>query len=643
MSDCDDSAPSALLALAALHTRHAVLITSADDRIQWVNQGFTDLTGWKLSEIVGKTPGSLLNGPETSPEVVQQFKNGVERGERISTTSLCYGKDGQSFWLKVEKEPVYSEQGRLEYFISIETDVTRYVQQEVMLDKSERRLRDAIEALGDGFAYYDAEDRLVICNERYKEIYSLSASHIYEGVKFEDLLRVGLDRGQYLDGLDDPEAWLQERLAAHRNATGETTEQLLDDGTWLHIKESHTRDGGVVGIRRDVTDLKEAQLAAEQAQARAEAANKAKSTFLATMSHELRTPMSSILGLIELLQFTDLDETQRKHIDDIKTTSESLLVLLNDILDLSKIEAGHVGLENQAFSPVELAHRIQSLFLPNAQSKGLRLYLDIDDNIPDLVRGDPARLRQILTNLVGNALKFTLEGSVSICLRRQERFLIYEVQDSGIGIAADRLPDIFDPFVQGDSSVSRLYGGTGLGLAICKRLADAMGGTICVDSTPGIGSSFRIEIPFSPEKPETAVKPAIEQKPPPRTTSIKSPLRFLVAEDVALNRAIVVSILERHGHIAETVENGREAVDKLRNGKFDLVLMDIRMPVMDGLTATRLIRSEEKNGAHIPVIAITADVLDVQRDEILAAGIDAVITKPIDWEKLHNTISGLLI
>lgn len=631
-------APPALLALAALHTKHSVIISSADDKIQWVNQGFCDLTGWTPEEVIGKSPGEIMNGPISDPEAVRLFQESIEKGLRVSTTIQSYPKSGPPIWLKVEKEPVYNQDGVLEHFISIETDVTGYVHQEAMLDKTERRLRDAIEALSDGFVLYDEDDRLVICNQRYKEFYASSADFIEEGERFEDLLRAGVNNGQYADALDAPEAWLARRLKAHRDASGEKVEQLLDDGRWLQIQERKTRDGGIVGIRTDVTELKKAQLDAEQARARAEVANEAKSAFLATMSHELRTPMTGIIGLLDLLGKTNLDSEQTRYVHDMHNTAKGLLVLLNDVLDLSKIEAGHLELADQVFSPADVLTDTRALFLPNAQAKGLVIDLGLAADRPSQIKGDPIRLRQVLTNLVGNAVKFTHEGRITMRLAVDGPNLVFEVSDTGIGITADRLPHIFDPFVQADSSISRGFGGTGLGLAICRRLVDAMQGELTVTSTSGTGSCFRVTLPF-----KAAATGRDGPSPAQSSPTDLAQLRILIVEDVALNRAIIESMLKKMGHITDVAENGAEAVRKFRDGSFDVILMDMRMPIMDGLTATRIIRFEESAGQHVPIIALTADVLEGRHGEFVGAGIDAVVTKPVDWDALQRAIHTTLV
>lgn len=536
--------------------------------------------------------------------------------------------------MQIEKEPVLDEQGRVRYFISIEHDVSERKAQELALARSEQMLRDAVEALADGFVLFDEEDRVVMFNERYREMYRTTGEAIRVGIKFEDGLRYGLDRGQYRDALSDPEGWLAARMKTHRNPTGKPVEQQLDDGRWVQIREHATGGGGIVGIRTDVTELKKAQLAAV-------AASKAKSEFLTHMSHELRTPMTAILGLLDLLDNTELDPTQSGYIADLRSSSRGLLHLLNDLLDLSKVEAGRLELEELDFSLLALLEEVKSLFHPQAKTKGLSLTTEFDEKLPDWIRGDPARLRQIILNLVGNAIKFTETGGVTLAARcvsnENGGSLEFAVSDSGIGMTPDQVAKVFDPFTQADSSISRRFEGTGLGLSISKRLAQAMRGNVSVKSEPGVGSTFLLCIPFNEAKRATP--------PPARTAApdLQLPeLQILFAEDIEINRMIVQRMLENEGHQVTGVENGREALDTVQREKFDLVLMDMRMPVMDGMAATKAIRKLHAPVCDIPIIALTADAMEEQQKEFFAAGVNSVLSKPVDWVQLRDTIMTLL-
>jgi signal transduction histidine kinase/DNA-binding NarL/FixJ family response regulator len=368
----------------------------------------------------------------------------------------------------------------------------------------------------------------------------------------------------------------------------------------------------------------------------AEAANQAKGRFVASMSHEIRTPMTALLGYADLLESTTLTEPQARYLKIMRTTGRQLLTIINDILDLAKIEAGRLDLERIDFSLAEVLEQVRSLLAPQAAERGLDLRLEADPAATLRLRGDPSRLQQILVNLVSNGLKFTARGGVSVSAHRlpvdDDIRLRFEVRDTGIGIPVERQAELFHPFVQGDSSITRRYGGTGLGLTICRRLVDAMGGTIGFESAPDRGSLFWFEVPF--EKAQAGPAVAAELRPAEGV----APLRVLVVDDVAVNRDLLVEMLGRHGHEVITAEDGREAVEAVRRELPDLVLMDVQMPVMDGVAATKRIRELPLPAGRVPILALTANVLASERERYLAAGMNASLIKPVNWTELLSAL-----
>lgn len=363
-------------------------------------------------------------------------------------------------------------------------------------DVASRQLRDAIDALDDGFVLYDARDRLVTTNRRYRDIYSTSADLLYPGASFEEILREGVRRGQFPEATNNPEGWIAARFAAHRRGEA-VIEQLTDKGRWLRTTERRTTDGGVVDITVDITELR---LARE----RAEAANQAKSNFLAVMSHEVRTPLHAIAGFAELASTEARDPEMRENIEMIRDAGQRLLAIVNGILDFSKIEAGRMQLEFVEFDLIEAIRALVKSFEPQASAKGLLIRCVIGPDVPTLVRAARLALAQVITNLVSNAIKFTERGAVSLSVARaadgeQNRaWLDFTVRDTGIGIPAEKVKVVFEPFAQVDGTVTRRFGGTGLGLSISKRLVEMMGGRLSVTSEQGKGSEFRFSVPVTP-------------------------------------------------------------------------------------------------------------------------------------------------
>jgi signal transduction histidine kinase/CheY-like chemotaxis protein len=387
---------------------------------------------------------------------------------------------------------------------------------------------------------------------------------------------------------------------------------------------------------------------------KAEAANQAKSEFLANMSHEIRTPLNGVLGMLQILLVTCQDDKQREYIQTAIASSRQLTDLLSDILDLSRIEAGKLIIRKEAFDARELGRSVREIFTHFAEQKGLRLNIKIDDRIPTRLIGDDARLRQIVLNLVGNALKFTRQGSITLTVSlisppgEIPAKIILNVIDTGIGIPEDRLEAIFEPFTQADGSSVRAYQGVGLGLTIVRRLVTLMGGEIAMTSLVGQGTEVRVTLPFgvAPEAPpddppKTMGRPHLAAGHP-RPEFNKH--RLLLVEDEAINQLSMKILLTSEGYDVALAENGRQALDMLAEGDFDLILMDGQMPVMDGHEAAQIIRTSSEFGAkaHIPMIALTAHAMDGDREKFLSAGMDDYIAKPVNLETLKEAIRRVM-
>ena len=394
-------------------------------------------------------------------------------------------------------------------------------------------------------------------------------------------------------------------------------------------------------IVRDVSERWRAEEALGRAAAQANAASAAKSAFLAAMSHEIRTPLNGVLGMAQGMALHELSAGQRERLGVIQQSGESLLAILNDLLDMSKIEAGKLELEDTAFDLEPLLRGAQAMFAPIASAKGLKLELSLADAARGLYRGDPLRVRQILHNLISNALKFTEAGGVRVTVGRRARLLTLVVEDTGIGIPPEAVARLFGSFEQADPTTTRRYGGTGLGLAICRKLAEMMGGSIAVESAPGKGATFTVVLPIPKLSPADVRR--IRPAEAPDAALEMRPMRVLVAEDNGVNQLVLKTLLTALEIEPVIVGDGVEALAAWEKEPWDLILMDIQMPNMDGLTAAGLIRAREAADARgrTPIIALTAGVMAHQAAEYRSAGMDGLVAKPIELEKLYTAIQAV--
>jgi signal transduction histidine kinase/CheY-like chemotaxis protein/HAMP domain-containing protein len=511
--------------------------------------------------------------------------------------------------------------------------------------RAQAQLSEAIEAISEGFALYDADDRLVVCNSRFKEMYVGTGLEIQPGIHYETILRKAAEMGIVPLPPDKRDGWIAERLDRHRNPKG-AFEQQRSHGVWLKISERRTADGGNVGVLTDITELKDRELQLGElvdrlADARDAAmeATVAKSRFLANMSHELRTPLNAVIGITEML-IEDTEEADnhsaREPLERILRAGKHLLQLINEVLDLSKIEAGKLEI---TYETVDVAARVNDLVgevEPLAQKNANRFVVECPSDI-GTVRSDPTRLRQIILNLLGNACKFTEHGRVSLSVSRSrsngEEFISFRVADTGIGMTEEQLGKLFQEFSQADNSTTRKYGGTGLGLAISDRLCRMMGGTIEVESKLGVGTTFTMRVPAdragvadAVAVPTAAIPP--EQIRPARTN------RVLVIDDDATVRDLMRRYLSREGFDVVTAAGGREGLEFARELHPSVITLDVFMPDMDGWSVLQAIKQDAEL-SRIPVVMMT---ISDEKQKGITLGASGYLTKPVDRAQLAQLL-----
>lgn len=805
---------------AALAVEGWLWETDGDGRFTYMTGSIRQLTGVSPETNYGKTRRELSDGA-LSAETIAAMERLVQARQPIEGLEYQYAPAGNA-WMRTCGKSLYDESGRFLGYRGIAYSVDREKRHqmgretaEAALRRSETRFLDAIQTMDSAISIWDAGDRLTAFNDKFRSLNADAAELIALGLRFEDLLRCKARKGAVPPGID-PERWIAARLDSHRRAK-EPTEVVLYDRTAILIHERRTADGATVTIATDVSALRIAQREAEQA-------SQAKSEFLATMSHEIRTPLNGILGMTHLLAETPLNSQQNHYLRVLQQSGESLLALINDILDYSKIEAGKLELDTGPFALDDLIGSVADLFGPKAAGQGLVLAVSAPDSLPPHWRGDAGRLRQVLYNLVGNGIKFTQAGGVHLAVSSMsaggKRVLEFAVEDTGIGLSADAQARLFGRYSQASLATAREFGGTGLGLAISRQLVELMGGAIAVESAPGRGSRFSFRVPLEPVEiaPEECgdIRPAPAPGPPALDNAAPAPLisarrflpsaghvivlsansfllgwfarwlpecgavlhpadnpdaalaamrslraaardgvsvilalnaapwdrlaalcralraeapvaiailgspagatepdfqralgpctllplpvsdrsvrrflsrspeseaavaavvrpptgmtaqavhappaegwaaqgalgppalapRLLLVEDNAVNRTVALAMLQMaRRYRVDAANDGYSALARLAEERYDLVLMDVEMPEMDGLETTRRIRRMTTGASALPIIGMTAHAFAEDRERCLAAGMDDYISKPVDRRLLLEKISRWL-
>ncbi|MDQ7830943.1 MAG: PAS domain S-box protein [Desulfovibrionaceae bacterium] len=630
--------------LLAENAADVIWTINAQGELTYISPSIQKLRGLTSEEAMAETIPQTMT-PASYAEVLRQSEAHARKGGRddLHLELEQYRKDGSTVWVEMVIRPLFDASGHKAGFLGVSRDVTRRRAAQEALRQSEERFRAFFDNVEDMIYSQGLDGSLSMLNRASSVITGYPAAdfekdpQLWRRIIHPDDVRDADDFfRRYPGGVPYYEVtyrlqtrggqtrWIESRMYGASDASGKFT--------------------GYHCIDRDVTERTALERSLVQARDRAEEASRAKNAFLATMSHEIRTPLNGIMGMLQLAEFTDLSAEQTDYVAGALTSCRSLMQVLNDILDISRIEAGALGLVDEEFPLATVFEPVMELVTHEARRKGLALSLDMAPDVPAMVRGDPGRLRQVLFNLVGNAVKYTETGSVRVAVARLPYCplpggvcLYVAIADTGIGIPEDRLGHVFEPFTQLEMALCRKYGGSGLGLSIVRRLLSLMRAPCAVESQVGQGTVFHLSIPLAPSLADLPGSCPVSL---PETVQA----RILVAEDDPVNLFTTMRFLEKLGHAPRGAANGREALALLRSEPFDCVLMDIQMPGRNGLETTRDIRSSTSGefDPAIPIVALTAHAMVGDREMFLEAGMDAYLSKPVDVEALAATLAEVL-
>lgn len=622
--------PTAFLKRWMDQSQDAIFVLNPQGQILFLNKQATQRLGKERKDLVSQNIREIdISNPWT--DYLEEIKN---KG-KITSEGIHIQEDGR--FMPIEINAQFMNLASKEYIVAFSRDITERKNTEELLLRKQNQLKSFVEAAPAAIAMFDKELNYLAASRRWYEEYNIQDQAIV-GKNYYDL------------NPKSPENW---RAILHKCLEGhiekkEEEKVPQDDGTETWIKwevrpwyNAEQQVEGIIIFTEDITQQKRQEEELRVAKVKAEEASQAKEQFLANMSHEIRTPMNAILGMTRLLHKTNLTPKQATYQEAIKASADNLLVIINDILDISKIEAGKLNIDSVGFDLNRLIRHLRNSIRHRAEEKGIGLFYEVDRRINSVLIGDPVRLNQILLNLINNAIKFTDKGSVEMeCKLIEAPFgyntIEFRVIDTGIGIPEEKLNTIFESFTQGDDDVSRKYGGTGLGLSISKRLVSLFGGELKVESKKSIGTKFYFSLKLKVGKEEDLVRKKEAQK---QDVSLEG-VNVLLAEDHDINQFLATTLLHEWGTTVEVVENGIEAIKRIGKGQFDVVLMDIQMPIMGGIEATRIIRNQLKS--NIPIIALTANALKGDAEKYLSVGMNSYVSKPFDPVELFNTIAHLV-
>ncbi len=681
---------TALLADVLNQTRDAIVIAeykeSAPQRVivSWVNDAFVELSGYQREDIIGQSP-KILHGPQTDMVVIDTINDHVKQRKSVKAEICNYRKDGRDYWIEVNIAPMSHKEGDPEYFVSIQRNITERKQQETLIETYVQDLKKSQELLTKRNSELTAErNRAETSSQEAAHLLKHLAEKEFLLAKSQEMAKLGTWRWNIkADTLE----WTDQVSKMFGLGPGITSASISDFIHLIHPEDQHIVRGAIdnaltgepyavdhrvimpdgqvniihetgsvvsdemgepyeaIGTTQDVTAQRSAEKELRIAKEDAEAANVAKSSFLAMMSHELRTPMNGVLGFIQImLMDPNRNEQDIERLELVRHSANALLRILNDILDLAKLESGSLEFIDEPFDPKEEFRVSAQRWSMDADQKGFDFSLKFDQ-MPSQARGDKARICQVLDNIIGNAMKYTDKGFVSVHIGLERGGghgdqLRFTVEDSGIGMSQETIRNLFDPFFRSTDQSVKTREGVGLGMAICEKIVNQLGGNIAVESEENKGSKFTFITPINVVEVQVEGSGARSDGDENCADVVKG--RVLIVEDNEINRTVITHLIEAVGLHFEIAENGQIAIDKLKETEFDLILMDINMPVMDGLTATKHIRTMPENVRSIPVIAVTAHAMKSDAQRFLSSGFDGYLPKPLEYNALCDVLDEFL-
>ncbi|WP_127584612.1 PAS domain S-box protein [Paenibacillus koleovorans] len=607
------------------HASFGIALVAPDGLILTVNPAFEHMFGHTQEEFDGKRFNDLLHPDEEIRSIQDLRARMKDDTTEVQLETQFMKKNGYVLWGLLTFQLFGDAANEPLYYIAQLIDITKQKESERRLQESVERYTSLKKYNHDAVISFGLNGIIINANTMAEKLTGYQVHKELIGMKLSNLI------GQANVNLILEKALNDETIEQQINTIVTKDDETVDVLTSLAPIFVNEENIGFYLICKDISEMKQLMLAKETA----ESTNKAKSEFLAMMSHEIRTPMNGVVGMTDLLlDSTDLTEEQRSYLEIIRKCGDSLLNIINDILDLSKIEAGRSELQEDSVDLRDIINESLDIVSTQADEKQLELSYTINHDIPDLVYCDAERLKQVLLNLLGNAVKFTLKGSISVKVMKMKEtpsHLAFIITDTGIGMDPERLTDIFEPFAQLDSSLSRSHEGTGLGLAISRKLVDMMGGEIYAESDGRCGSKFTFTIPLK----QSSLPQREEARPSVQQSSRKA--NILIAEDNVINQLVMTKMLEKMGHRVTNVNNGIDVVEAARKGSFDLIFMDLHMPIVNGLDAAKTIKAELKE--HCPrIVAVTANALKGDRETCIAAGMDEYVSKPVQREIIQKIL-----